>query len=51
MSVGTGGIELQAGDLKLKSGALDELGLPIKIKRGFLQKLSVKISLTLRVEV
>jgi len=45
------GIEFKSENVKLKKGALDELGLPISIKRGFLKLLHITITYTFHIEV
>ena len=44
------GIEFEAANLKLKSGALDELGLSVNLKRGYLKSLHIKISFSIYLE-
>eukprot|EP01083_Nonionella_stella_P048777 130223_1 len=45
------GVEFKSENVKLKKGALDELGLPISIKKGFLKLLHITITYTFHVEV
>eukprot|EP01084_Bolivina_argentea_P049049 90266_1 len=45
------GIEFKSENVKLKPGALDQLGLPISIKKGFLKLLHITITYTFHIEV
>eukprot|EP01083_Nonionella_stella_P301013 1030575_1 len=46
LSYSSGDVLFEASSLRLRRGTLDELGLPISVRRGYLSSLMIRISIT-----